>query len=101
MNIFMNQWGSECGPEQMVHKEVMKAHHGSRRQRARDHAVSFASDAGELNATASPRSITGRPAARACCRTAVTTGTASDWNPDAGEHASIDDMVKAPRCTRR
>ena len=48
MNIFMNQWGSECAPEQLIYKEMVNAHREVHGKEPEISAVSFASDAGEL-----------------------------------------------------
>lgn len=99
MNIFMNQWGSECAPEQLIYKAMVDAHtevHGSAPEIS---AVSFASDAGELIGHGIPALNYG-PTGRT--RVLAPDGrhfghASSDWNPDAGEHASISDMVEGAK----
>ena len=98
MNIFMNQWGSQCSPEQFIHGAVMKAHEEVMGKPPEITAVSFASDAGELNAHGIPALNYGPTGRTRVLSDGRHYGNAqSDWNPDAGEHASIDDMVQGAK----
>jgi acetylornithine deacetylase/succinyl-diaminopimelate desuccinylase-like protein len=94
MNIFMNQWGSECSPEQLIYREVVQAHQEVNGTSPDVNAVSFASDAGELNAHGIPALNYGPTGRTRVLSDGRHYGQAqSDWNPDAGEHASVSDMV--------
>ena len=60
--------------------------------------MSFASDAGELNAHGIPAVNYGPTGRTRVLSDGRHYGHAqSDWNPDAGEHASIDDMVQGAK----
>jgi acetylornithine deacetylase/succinyl-diaminopimelate desuccinylase-like protein len=98
MNIFMNQWGSQCSPEERIHQEMMRAHEEIAGSPPDITAVSFASDAGELNAHGIPALNYGPTGKTRQLSDGRHYGNAqSDWNPDAGEHASIDDMVQGAK----
>lgn len=98
MNIFMNQWGSECAPEQLIYREVTQAHQEVTGSPPEVTAVSFASDACELWAHGIPSLNYGPTGRTRELSDGRHYGNAqSDWNPDAGEHASIDDMVQGAK----
>lgn len=98
MNIFMNQWGSQCSPEELIHRETMRAHEEIAGSKPEITAVSFASDACELNAHGIPALNYGPTGRTRQLSDGRHYGHAqSDWNPDAGEHASIDDMVQGAK----
>ncbi|MCC6533583.1 MAG: M20/M25/M40 family metallo-hydrolase [Burkholderiales bacterium] len=93
-HIFMNQWGSQCAPDELVYRAVEAAHEFVHGKKVEVTAVPFASDACELNAHGIPAlnyGATGRTRALSALRH-YDQGQ-SDWNPNQGEHASIDDMV--------
>jgi acetylornithine deacetylase/succinyl-diaminopimelate desuccinylase-like protein len=92
VNIFMNQWASECSPEQHVWKAVERAHKEATGNAVEISARPPASDAGELNAHGIPSlnyGVSGRTRARSGLRQYGKTG----WDPGEGEHASIEDLV--------
>ena len=98
MNIFMNQWGSECPPGELIYKETQKAHQEVTGSPPEITSVSFASDAGELWAHGIPCLNYGPTGKTRQLSDGRHYGNAqSDWNPDAGEHASIDDMVQGAK----
>ncbi|HVO90130.1 MAG TPA: M20/M25/M40 family metallo-hydrolase [Casimicrobiaceae bacterium] len=98
MNIFMNQWGSECSPEQRIYQEVLQAHQEVAGSPPDITAVSFASDACELVGHGIPALNYGPTGKTRTLSDGRHYGKAqSDWNPDVGEHASIDDMVQGAR----
>jgi acetylornithine deacetylase len=97
-HIFMNQWGSECAPDQYIYQAVAKAHREVHGKEVEVTAMSFASDACELvrhgipalnyGATGRTRTLSDmRPNARG----------QSDWNPKQGEHAAISDLVETTK----
>lgn len=98
MNIFMNQWGSECPPDELVFRAVAEAHREVTGKPVKVTAIPFASDAGELNAHGIPAlnyGATGR--LRSFGANERPGNLAKDWNPQQGEHASIEDMLQATR----
>jgi acetylornithine deacetylase/succinyl-diaminopimelate desuccinylase-like protein len=111
MNVFMNQWGSECAPEQVVYQAVAQAHRETTGKPVEVTAIPFASDAGELNAHGIPALNYGATGRLRTFRSGERPDDLSkDWNPQQGEHASIEDIVQATRvymnlilnvCTRR
>ena len=48
MNVFMNQWGSECNPEEFIYKAVERAHEKDHGEPAGHHGGAVRSDACEL-----------------------------------------------------
>lgn len=98
MNIFMNQWGSECKPEEFVFQEMQAAHQEIMGIEPDITAVPFASDACELVAHGIPALNYG-PSGRT--RTLATGthygGAQSDWNPALGEHLHIDDLFNTTK----
>jgi len=67
VNIFMNQWASECSPEEHVWKAVERAHKEATGNAVEISARPPASDAGELNAHGIPSlnyGVSGRTRAR-------------------------------------
>ena len=98
MNVFMNQWGSECAPEELIFRAVSEAHRQTTGRAATVTAIPFASDAGELNAHGIPALNYGATGRLRTFRAGERPGNlAKDWNPQQGEHASIEDMVQATR----
>ncbi len=98
MNIFMNQWGSECAPEALIFRAVSDAHRQTTGKPVAVTAIPFASDAGELNAHGIPALNYGATGRLRTFRAGERPGNlAKDWNPQQGEHASIEDMVQATR----
>lgn len=91
MNVFMNQWGSECVPEEYVWEAVAKAHKEVVGTPVQVISRPVASDATELIAHGIPALNYG-----ATGRTRTVSGLASvgetRWNPGEGEHANIDDL---------
>jgi acetylornithine deacetylase/succinyl-diaminopimelate desuccinylase-like protein len=99
MNVFMNQWGSECDPEQFIFQAVARAHENVLGKPPDITAVPFASDACELVRHGIPALNYGpsgrtRQVPREGRHWA---GGESDWNPAQGEHLSIDDLYN---CTK-
>jgi hypothetical protein len=96
-HIFMNQWGSECAPDEYIYQAVAKAHREVHGKEVDVTAISFASDACELVRHGIPAlnyGATGRT------RQPASSGEgeqASDWNPKQGEHAAIPDLVETTR----
>ena len=98
MNVFMNQWGSECPPEEFIYQAVAEAHHETTRKAVEVTAIPFASDAGELNAHGIPALNYGATGRLRTFQPEERPGDlAKDWNPQQGEHASIEDMLQATR----
>jgi acetylornithine deacetylase/succinyl-diaminopimelate desuccinylase-like protein len=98
MNIFMNQWGSECPPEELIFGAVSEAHRQTTGKPVAVTAIPFASDAGELNAHGIPALNYGATGRLRTFRPGERPGNlAKDWNPQQGEHASIEDMLQATR----
>ena len=98
MNIFMNQWGSECPPEEFIFGAVSDAHRQTTGKPVAVTAIPFASDAGELNAHGIPALNYGATGRLRTFRPGERPGNlAKDWNPQQGEHASIEDMLQATR----
>jgi len=98
MNIFMNQWGSECSPEEYIYKAVAKAHQDALGKEIEISALPFASDACELVAHGIPAlnyGATGRT--RSLSEYQHHGKAQSDWNPKQGEHASITDLVETTK----
>lgn len=92
ITVFMNQWASECSPEELIWKAVSKAHEEAVGSPVEISARPPASDAGELIAHGIPSlnyGISGRTRQRTeGLRQYGKTG----WIPSEGEHASIEDM---------
>jgi acetylornithine deacetylase/succinyl-diaminopimelate desuccinylase-like protein len=92
ISMFMNQWASECSPEEHIWKAVARAHKATTGQDVEISARPPASDAGELVAHGIPSlnyGVSGRTRARSGLRQYGKT----DWDPGEGEHASIEDLV--------
>lgn len=92
VQIYMNQWGSECRPEEIVWQAVAKAHREVIGQDVEISARPPASDACELVAHGIPSlnyGVTGRTRQSTNLRHYGRT----DWDPGQGEHASITDLV--------
>lgn len=97
-NIFMNQWGSECAPDQAVYRAVAQAHREATGNDVEVTAIPFASDAAELNAHGIPALNYGATGRLRTFRPGERPGDlAKDWNPQQGEHASIEDLVQGTR----
>ena len=98
MNVFMNQWGSECPADEPIFKAVAEAHQETTRKPVEVTAIPFASDAGELNAHGIPALNYGATGRLRTFRAGERPGDLSrDWNPQQGEHASIEDICQATR----
>ncbi|HLE92954.1 MAG TPA: M20/M25/M40 family metallo-hydrolase [Sulfuricaulis sp.] len=98
MNIFMNQWGSECSPEEYIYKAVAKAHQEALGKTVEISAMPMASDACELVAHGIPALNYGATGRTRTQSEYQHYGKAqSDWNPKQGEHASITDMVNSTK----
>jgi acetylornithine deacetylase/succinyl-diaminopimelate desuccinylase-like protein len=96
IRIYMNQWGSECNPEEVIWRAVAKAHREVIGTEVEISARPPASDACELVAHGIPSlnyGVTGRTRNRTELRHYGRT----DWDPGEGEHASIDDLVTGAR----
>lgn len=98
MNVFMNQWGSECPPDKFIYQAVAQAHRETTGRTVAVTAIPFASDAAELNAHGIPALNYGATGRLRTFRAGERPGNlAKDWNPQQGEHASIEDIVQATR----
>jgi len=98
MDVFMNQWGSECPPEEFIYQAVSQAHLETTRRPVEVTAIPFASDAGELNAHGIPALNYGATGRLRTFRAGERPGDLKkDWNAQQGEHASIDDILQATR----
>jgi acetylornithine deacetylase len=96
IRIYMNQWGSECRPEEPVWKGIAKAHREVFGSEVEISARPPASDACELVAHGIPSlnyGVTGRTRKRTDLRHYGRT----DWDPGQGEHASISDLVNGTK----
>ena len=92
ISMFMNQWASECSPEEHIWKAVERAHKATTGKDVEISARPPASDAGELVAHGIPSlnyGVSGRTRSRSGLRQYGKT----DWDPGEGEHASIEDLV--------
>jgi acetylornithine deacetylase len=97
-SIFMNQWGSECAPEEYIYGAVAKAHEEALGRKIEVSAIPMASDACELVAHGIPAlnyGATGRT--RTLSENHHYGDAQSDWNPKQGEHASITDLVDSTK----
>lgn len=98
MNIFMNQWGSECSPDEFIFQEVQTAHEEVMGSPVEITAVPFASDACELVAHGIPALNYGPSGKTRELATGTHYGKAqSDWNPELGEHLSVDDLFNTTK----
>lgn len=98
MNIFMNQWGSECSPDEFIFQEVQAAHEEVMGSPAEITAVPFASDACELVAHGIPALNYGPSGKTRELAVGTHYGEArSDWNPELGEHLSVDDLFNTTK----
>jgi acetylornithine deacetylase/succinyl-diaminopimelate desuccinylase-like protein len=98
MNVFMNQWPSECGPEEYIYQEVANAHRQVHGSEVEVTALPVASDACELTRHGIPAlnyGATGRT--RSLSPGFHYDKAQSDWNPQQGEHASIEDMLRTTK----
>ena len=92
--VFMNQWGSQCPADALIHRAVQTAHHEVHGRPVDVTAMPFASDACELVRHGIPSLNYGATGRTRTLSDVHHYGNAqSDWNPSQGEHASIDDMV--------
>ena len=94
MSVFMNQWGSECGPDEFIYREVAIAHEQVHGAPVEITALPVASDACELTRHGIPAlnyGATGRT--RSLSAGFHYDNAQSDWNPQQGEHVSIEDML--------
>jgi acetylornithine deacetylase/succinyl-diaminopimelate desuccinylase-like protein len=97
-SIFMNQWGSECAPEEFIFRSISDAYLETTGKPIKVTAIPFASDAGELNAHGIPALNFGATGRLRNFRANERPGNlAKDWNPQQGEHASLIDMLEATR----
>jgi acetylornithine deacetylase/succinyl-diaminopimelate desuccinylase-like protein len=97
-SIFMNQWGSECAPEEFIYGAVAGAHEEALGRKVEISAIPMASDACELVAHGIPTlnyGATGRT--RGLSDNHHYGEAQSDWNPKQGEHASITDLVDSTK----
>lgn len=98
MDVFMNQWGSECAPDELIFKAVAESHQQITRKSVEVTAIPFASDAGELNAHGIPALNYGATGRLRNFQPGERPGNlAKDWNPRQGEHASINDIRLATK----
>jgi acetylornithine deacetylase/succinyl-diaminopimelate desuccinylase-like protein len=98
IEIFMNQWGSECSPEEYIWKAVAKAHEEVVGTPVEITARPPASDACELVAHGIPSlnyGATGRT--RQPSPGEIRHYGRTDWSPKQGEHVAIDDLVTGTR----
>jgi acetylornithine deacetylase/succinyl-diaminopimelate desuccinylase-like protein len=98
MNVFMNQWGSECSPDEFIFKAVARAHEDVVGKPAEITAIPFASDACELvrhGITALNYGPSGRT--RELAKRTRYGKAESDWDPTQGEHLAIEDLYQ---CTK-
>jgi len=98
MNVFMNQWASECGPEEYIYQEVALAHQQVHGAPVDITALPVASDACELTRHGIPALNYGASGRTRTLSDGVHYDNAqSDWNPQQGEHISVEDMVKSTK----
>jgi acetylornithine deacetylase/succinyl-diaminopimelate desuccinylase-like protein len=98
MNIFMNQWGSECSPDEFIFQEMQTANREIMGSEPDITAVPFASDACELVAHGIPALNFGPSGRTRVLATGTHYGDAqSDWNPELGEHLNIDDLFNTTK----
>ncbi len=98
MEVFMNQWGSECGPEEYIYQRVAEAHEEVHGTPVEITALPVASDACELTRHGIPAlnyGATGRT--RQLSAGFHYDKAQSDWNPQQGEHVCIDDLLKTTK----
>lgn len=103
MHVFMNQWGSECRPEEFIYQAVAQAHQSEFGSPPDITAVPFASDAGELTRHGIP-SLNYGPSGRTRVLTEAERLKAraeSGWNPGQGEHLSIEDLYNCAKVYAR
>lgn len=98
MRLFMNQWGSECDPGEYIFEEMSRAHEEVMGSPPDITAVPFASDACELVAHGIPSLNYGAGGRTRELAEGTHYGDGqSDWNPQQGEHASIDDLYNSTK----
>ncbi len=98
MNVFMNQWASECGPEEYIFQQVAKSHEEVHASPVEVTALPVPSDAREMTRHGIPSlnyGATGRT--RSLSHGFHYDKAQSDWNPQQGEHVSIEDMLKTTK----
>lgn len=97
-HIFMNQWGSECAPDEYIYQAVAEAHRQVHGRQVEVTAISFASDACELVRHGIPSLNYGATGRTRMVSKEDRRGTGeSDWNPAQGEHAAIPDLVETTK----
>ena len=97
-HIFMNQWGSECAPEEYIYQAVAEAHRQVHGKEIEVTAMSFASDACELVRHGIPALNYGATGRTRTLSDVHHHGEGrSDWNPKQGEHAAISDLVETTK----
>ncbi|HYC36468.1 MAG TPA: M20/M25/M40 family metallo-hydrolase [Usitatibacter sp.] len=97
ITMFMNQWASECSPEEIIWKAVARSHEEVFKAPVEISARPPASDAGELVAHGIPAlnyGVSGRTRKRSSGQRQY---GKTDWIPSEGEHASITDLVQGTR----
>lgn len=96
-HIFMNQWGSECAPDEYIYQAVARAHREVHGKDVDVTAISFASDACELVRHGIPALNYGATGRTRQPDAAGDGQQTSDWNPKQGEHAAIPDLVETTK----
>lgn len=98
MNVFMNQWASECKPEEYIYQAVAQAHEEVHGAPVEITTLPVASDACELTRHGIPALNYGATGRTRTLSDVQHYGKAqSDWNPQQGEHVSIEDMLKTTK----
>lgn len=93
IEVFMNQWGSECSEDEYIFGATKTAHEEVMGSAPEITAVPFASDACELVAHGIPALNYGPSGRTRTPAEGSHYGKAeSDWNPQQGEHLNIDDL---------
>lgn len=94
----MNQWGSECAPDEYIYQGVAEAHRQVHGRQVEVTAISFASDARELVRHSIPSLNYGASGRTRMVSKEDRRGTGeSDWNPTQGEHAAIPNLVETTK----
>lgn len=98
MGVFMNQWGSECKPDEFIFQAVQRAHKDITGKEVEITELPVASDACELVRHDIP-SLNYGPSGRVrqLSQGSHYNDAQSDWNPSEGEHISIDDLVQTTK----
>jgi acetylornithine deacetylase/succinyl-diaminopimelate desuccinylase-like protein len=96
MNVFMNQWGSECPSNEFIYQAMQRAHQDIMGEPVQITHLAVASDACELTRHDIP-SLNYGPSGRIRHSEGAHLNDAQSWDPGAGEHLSIDDLVNTTK----